>query len=444
MIGILLTNLLLAWPVGLLYKKASKKPIFKQKFWQVLCRCLGSNAVEEWRKVEQLPPSSLIRNMEEFLWQYTPGLFLTIVFGLMSFLTWFIISMTSKLFAVVLIFWILIYLCNKLLSKHRTKFQRRRMPTEEVKKALLDILKVIKFNEKGVYSFLTILVGLAYSCLINYTSLSILIARLNTFILFRFQLFYFLLLLFEGLLSVYQFIFWYVIIKRFPSFIMLWTDRSKIFCVKAVPTGGLASFGLSCILMILLHYIDTLSLYNPMAVESPILWIFLTLIGSFSVLIILYSVKRWNRKVTKDIDKDNYRIPLATIISSISVSYMYATPPLPSLNSAILAIYIPLLIVGMFYIPDLRKFLLTRYPKIFRDHEIFDIFLIAIFALFVLPIVFLVSEISHKIFVCVGVSSLFALSIYCYLLRKALENNCTDGTVEPDKNAITLRKLTEP
>jgi len=221
MIGILLTNLLLAWPVGLLYKKASKKPIFKQKFWQVLCRCLGSNAVEEWRKVEQLPPSSLIRNMEEFLWQYTPGLFLTIVFGLMSFLTWFIISTTSKLFAVVLIFWILIYLCNKLLSKHRTKFQRRRMPTEEVKKALLDILKVIKFNEKGIYSFLTILVGLAYSCMINYTSLSLLITRLNTFTLFWFQLFYFLLLLFEGLLSVYQFIFWYVIIKRFPSYIML-------------------------------------------------------------------------------------------------------------------------------------------------------------------------------------------------------------------------------
>ena len=114
--------------------------------------------------------------------------FLTIVFGLMSFLTWFIISMTSKLFAVVLIFWILIYLCK--LSKHSTKFQRRRMPTEEVKKALLDILKVIKFNEKGVYSFLTILVGLAYSCMINYTSLSLLITRLNTFTLFWFQLFY--------------------------------------------------------------------------------------------------------------------------------------------------------------------------------------------------------------------------------------------------------------
>jgi hypothetical protein len=427
--GMFFAGLLLAWPIGLLYKTASKKPIFKQKFWRVLCQSLGFEVVKEWRNVEQLPPSSLIRKTEEFLWQYVPGLVLTNFFGLVSFLIWFILSMVSKLFAAVLIFWILVYLCK--LSKHGTRFQRRKMPTERVKEVLLGVLKALIIGEKGLFGFIAVLTSLGLSCVTVYVWLSFLIVHLKTFnqsytfTFALFQLFYSLLFLSYVLLSAYQFTFWYIIIKRFPSFVMFWNDRSKKFRAKAIPTGGLAFFGLSCTLMIIMLRMHTLLLDDVKdlikAANSPVLWIFLALIDSIFMLIIIYLVKSWSKKVSKDLIVDNYIIPSATIISSIPVSYTFITL---SINVAIFVIYFALLTAGLFYIPDLRRFLLTRYPKIFKNGETFNIFLYAIFPLFILPTVFLISEIGVMIFACIPALSSSALSI-TIIKRKALKNKST-------------------
>jgi hypothetical protein len=407
-------DLLLAWPIGLLYKKASKKPIFKQKFWRVLCQSLGFDMVKEWRKVEQLPPSSLTRKMEEFLWQYVPGLVLTNFFGLVSFLIWFILSMASKLFAGVLILWILIYLWK--LPKYCMGVPSRKRPIDKVKEELLYILKVIMMGDKGLFGFIPILISLGLSCVTAYVWLPILIDHLKTFnpssTFTFFQLFYSLFFLSYVLLSAYQFIFWYVIIKRFPSFISSWNNQSKKLRAKAIPTGGLAFFGLSWTLMIILLRIHTLLLDDLKslikAANSPVFWAFPILIDSIFALIILCSVKSWSRKVSKDVSKDNYRIPSATIISSIPVSYIFATL---SIDLAIFVIYFAMLTVGLFYIPDLHSFLLTKYPKIFKDRETFNLFFYAILLLLLLPMMFLLSEIGVMIFVCTLFLSLFALSI---------------------------------
>jgi len=177
------------------------------------------DTVEEWQKVERLLPSSLIRKVEEFLWQYIPRLILTNFFGLASFFVWLTLSMLSSLFAALLILWLSTFLYNNSIRQLRTIHRGNKL-TDIIKEKLLSILKVITSGEKGLFSSTLILTGILLSCATIYTWLPALINYLQnlhlffTFTFVLFQLFCLAFLISRVLLSVYQFIFWYVIIRR--------------------------------------------------------------------------------------------------------------------------------------------------------------------------------------------------------------------------------------
>lgn len=382
-----LAGFLLAWPLGVAYKSTSKKPLFKRKFWQTFCRVLGRDAAEEWRKVNQLPHSSITRKVGGFLWQYVPGLFLTNFFGSIFFLVWLILSMQSLFFAAVLVLWLSIFLLRS--ERLLIAIRWRERPTEKMKRELLDVLKAaVTSGEKGMLGITLIFICLLLSCAPLYTWLPLLINSLQTFhpssilIFTLFQLFHLAFFMSYTLLSIYQLVFWYTIIRRFPYFMLFWKNQSEKLYAKAMPKGGLIVFGLSWVFTVALHIIHVFLLSFEMefvkATKSLAFWAFLIFVNSFFVVVILYSMKNWGN-VSKDLHKDNYRIPLAALISLISVASII---DMFSISFVIFVVYFALLIVGAFYVADLRRLLLTRYPNIFKDDETFELFLYAIFPLF--------------------------------------------------------------
>jgi len=92
-------------------------------------------------------------------------------------------------------------------------------------------------------------------------------------------------------------------------------------------------------------------------------------------------------EVSKDLLGDNYRIPLAAFISIISVSTLNLYKR--EISFGIFTMYFAFLMVGLFYITDLRKFLLRKYSKVFKDDDIFDILLYAVTPPLLLPMMIL-------------------------------------------------------
>ncbi|MEM2507647.1 MAG: hypothetical protein QXF61_11450 [Nitrososphaeria archaeon] len=408
---------LLAWPIGILYRSAGKIPIFRRKFWRKLCQGFGADTVEEWRKVERFPIPSLARKVEEFLWQYTPGLVLTNFFGLISLFIWLALSMLSPLFAILLILWLLAFLYNNPKGQPRIIYDKNR-PIDIIKENLLSILKVAIRSEKSLFSSISILIGILLSCVPIYIWLPLLINYLQnlhlyttlTFILF--QLLFLAFLVSHVLLIVYQFIFWYVMIERLPSFIIYWNNQSRKYCAKPIPAGGLVVFGLSWIFTVLLDSIH-MRLYENShglgfikATRSPLLWAFLIVIISLMTSAIIFSMKS-RSKISKDLHKDAFIIPLATFISLISVSLELARF---STFQAIFVAYFSMLIIWLFYVPDLRRFLSKQFG-IFERRETFNIFLYTILPISTLPMLFLLPEIGIALFTCTLLLSLLALSV---------------------------------
>lgn len=165
---------------------------------------------------------------------------------------------------------------------------------------------------------------------------------------------------------IYQFIFWYVMLRRFPSFFYCWKNgfsRSKSF---SLPTGGLYAFIVSCVYSyIFFHFFENVSQLRELT-----FLLLLSVISFFYIGLILHTVKKWRKKeIIEDIYRDNFRIPLAFSIQLMSSLpfYMFSIRyPIPDASfSLYLILHLSLVIVYLivFFIADWLRFLDNRYPS---------------------------------------------------------------------------------
>jgi hypothetical protein len=165
---------------------------------------------------------------------------------------------------------------------------------------------------------------------------------------------------------IYQFIFWYAMLRRFPSFFYCWKNglsRSKSF---SLPTGGLYAFIVSCVYSyIFFHFFENVSQLRELT-----FLLLLSVISFIYIGLILHTVKKWRKKeIIEDICRDNFRIPLAFSIQLMSSLpfYMFSIRyPIPDASfSLYLILHLSLVIVYLivFFIADWLRFLDNRYPS---------------------------------------------------------------------------------
>jgi hypothetical protein len=174
---------------------------------------------------------------------------------------------------------------------------------------------------------------------------------------------------------IFQLNFWYILIKRFPHFMVIWGEKDFSTAVDApkLPTGGFSMFLVNTVIMVFLlsfyFLVYWIYLYLNLSTDT-LMWKMLIfcipiLLLCFWIYITYSTLK--NRRL-REIDpnnlyKDNKRIPLAVTIQFFSlvlypVLVYYAT--LQS-NSALLQILdlIPLfiivhcLVISLFYMGDI-------------------------------------------------------------------------------------------
>lgn len=143
-----------------------------------------------------------------------------------------------------------------------------------------------------------------------------------------------IMLLIDGtslvLAFIFQSYFLYILIRRFPHFLNIWSDRdfSTEVDVPRLPTGDLRYFFVNnAIIVFLLAYpllfaLLYLSLYAPAPVPSPMTFCCIAILILplfFEIHLLYFTIK--NRKQRdrdpKNLYKDNKRIPFATGIQSI-------------------------------------------------------------------------------------------------------------------------------
>lgn len=363
---LLITNIIIAlvvsFPFAAWWEKNAEQP-----FWNVIAEVEGTPALKNLGKYLKNFPDSLTKNIAIFFWWYLPGLLLSslciFVFGV-----FYVISIYSQFFTIIFVGWIL----NNISTKFKWKSKN-----PDIEKNLLTLPLAIEGGIKGFFICLFIFGGFLSSGV------------------FIFNLFYqfpcskainFLYLLMLSPPGIYQFVFWYAMLKRFPSFIYCWKKGLSQSKSLSLPMGGLYAFIISCI------YVCALLAFHLRNWK----WIYLLL--SFTsfvyIVLILQTIKKWMKKeIVADIRKDNIRLPLAFFVQLTPLFLAFHRgDSICSENSLLCAMLLfgfGVSLSSLFFIQDWWNFLKHRYGSGMRRESLrylplFVFLLLADFLAFIL------------------------------------------------------------
>ena len=214
--GIIVSLLIIMVAWGWSFSKQLKEDELV-RVWGIL---LGSQerANRGWKETKSLP-KSLTKTFGETLWRYLPGVIMAL-FLLLTLLLFTAFEYLSVLFAFLLLIW----LAGRAYS-FRKRAKSSNVPSENV-----DLQKIIYFfigqnlfSAKGIFGLICIIVGFLIASIWIFMAFAIF--YMNSFFLLIFQqsslenLFTpFFVLLWASLFApsgVYQFYFWYVMLKRY-------------------------------------------------------------------------------------------------------------------------------------------------------------------------------------------------------------------------------------
>lgn len=333
------------------YHEANKGiEVPEQTFYKINCKFFGEDPVKWWERYKNLPESTS-KEIYKLFWWINPGLYLWLL-GIVVFCIFWLISVYSQLFAIILAGWVLGWLLNRISIK--SKWLSKKKPNLE--RELLDIASFIR-SPKEICSALLFFTALLIPGLYLFFLQSTYVTKSPLGYIY-------LLLLLPPF--IYQFIFWYAMLRRFPSFFFCWKNglsRSKSF---SLPTGGLYAFIVSCVYSyIFFHFFENVSQLRELT-----FLLLLSVISFIYIGLILHTVKKWRKKeIIDDICRDNFRIPLAFSIQVMSFLpfYMFSIRyPIPDASfSLYLILHLSLVIVYLivFFIADWLRFLDNRYPS---------------------------------------------------------------------------------
>jgi parallel beta-helix repeat protein len=336
------------------YHEANKGiEVSEQPFYRIMSRRMGEeDPVKWWERYKNLPESTT-KEIYKLFWWSTPGLNLWLL-GIVLFGIFWLISVYSQFFTIILAGWVLGWVLNSISIK--SKWLSEKKLNLELERELLDIALILR-SPKEMSSaplfFTAFLIPGRYLFFLQSTYVT------------NFPLGYlYLLLLLPP--SIYQFIFWYAMLRRFPSFFYCWKNgfsRSKSF---SLPTGGLYVFIVSCVYSyIFFHFFENVSQLRELT-----FLLLLSVISFIYIGFILHTVKKWRKKeIIDDTCRDNFRIPLAFSIQLMSSLpfYMFSIRyPIPDASfSLYLILHLSLAIACLivFFIADWLRFLDNRYPS---------------------------------------------------------------------------------
>ena len=328
----------LAFPLAYAWNKENKdRPPDQQSFWKDMARGQRKNLDEEWEKYKKSP-----NKLSTFCWYYAPGLYLSGM-GVFFFGIFFLFSLYSQLFTLLSI--------GYLLANVFPKFGCR---NESIDKELLKLPSVIK-GWKGAFGFMCIFAGFAFS---------------GTFI------FQYLLHLPPNLLDLlglppflYQFVFWYSILRRFPYFLRYWQNGQRDKTLS-LPTGQIYAFIGSCISPFYIFIVSASPLFKLLyrfhlhQFYYHLLLLLWFLIDFIFVALIAHTIIKWRReKRLEELYLDNVRIPLVLFIQSTFLSFGTAYVIEKSFLSelSLISSLLVMVMIILFFIDDWQNFLKHRY-----------------------------------------------------------------------------------
>jgi hypothetical protein len=281
------------FPLAYAWNKENKGvPPNQQSFWKVTT---NKTLSKEWEKYKKAP-----NKLSTFSWYYTPGIYLSAM-GFGFFGIFWLISSCSQIFTLIFIGWLI-----------KQYFYKIHSGDESLDIKLLKSLSAFEGGWKGIFGFVFIFTGFAIPGMwISYLlcDFILLINAINS------QYLSHLLILFSQLpSSMYQILFWYAILERFPHFLQYWKSGLQEEGTPSLPTGQIYAFIGSCIFPFyviiipsLLQRVLFLKLFHYYLIFSVLLIINFAYIG-----LIVHTLLKWREgKTLRDAYKDNIKIPLA-------------------------------------------------------------------------------------------------------------------------------------
>ena len=290
-------------------------------FWGIL---VGSQerATRGWKETKSIH-KSLIETFDETLWRYLPGAIMTL-FLLLTLLLFTVFEYLSVLFAFILLIWLV----------ERVHSFRKKARSSIVSSENVDLQKIVYFlvgqnlfSAKGIFGLICIIVGFLIASIWIFMAFAVF--YMNSFLLLIFQQSssenFFLLvfvLLWASLFApsgVYQFYFWYVMLKRYGKFVSLWNEKnfSKEINTIALPIWGDISFLISCLLPTFIVIIASIvgHFLIPFIISSSFCVFY-----SFLLLSSIRRQKHEREIYPEKLYRDNLRIPIALFFTTTSVT----------------------------------------------------------------------------------------------------------------------------
>ncbi len=338
--------LVLGLPLAYAWNKENKGvPPDQQSFWKAMARGQRKNLAEEWEKYKKS-----LNKLSSFCWYYAPGLCLSAM-GICFFAIFLLFSWYSQLFTLLSI--------GYLLANVFLKFERR---NKSIDKELLELPLAIK-GWKGAFGFMCIFAGFAISGMcISYELAN-----------FQYPLYLSIVNLFLQLPPfLYQFVFWYAILKRFPYFLHCWQSGFQKDKTLSLPTGQIYAFVGSCVSPFYI-FIAPSMLQRLFSIRSYYLvfslWLMISL--AFIALIVHTLIKWRGEKALEDVHADNVTIPLAVFAQFMllfGAGYVLEKSILNEMSLTSLPIGIVLII--LFFVDDWEN----RWKHRYGEGLISDIF----------------------------------------------------------------------
>ena len=319
----------------------------REPFWNVIAEVEGNPAFKNLGEYYKNLPDSLIKKIEVSFWWYLPGIIFSALCICFSGI-FYVISIYSQFFTIIFVGWIL----NNISTKFKWKSKNL-----DIEKKLLTLPLAIKGGAKGLYVYLLIFGGFVIS---------------GAFILSLFSQFpstkviNILYLLLLSPLCIYQFVFWYAMLMRSPSFIYCWKNGFSKVKSFSLPAGGLYAFiGGSLYICALFAFANQLRDWKWILEMDLSLIVLSSVMSSVYFVLILYTIKKWREKETADdIRKDNIRLPLAFFVQLLPPFVLfYKADPIYNEHPLYIMLVIGVSIVttSLFFIQDWRNFLIQRY-----------------------------------------------------------------------------------
>ena len=337
--------LILGFPLAYAWNKENKGiPPNQQSFWKVMAGGQRKNLAEEWEKYKNAP-----NKLSAFCWYYAPGVCLSAM-GFCFFAIFLLISWYSQFFTLVFIGWLL---------------------GKDINKKLLKLASALKAGWKGTFGFACIFAGFAIPGM--FIAYELANFPFSNAVNFQYPLYSSIVNLFLQLPPfLYQFVFWYAILKRFPCFLHCWQSGFQKDKTLSLPTGQIYAFVGSCVAPFYI-FIAPSMLQRLFPIRPYYLVFSLWFIISFAfIALIVHTLIKWRgEKTSEDVYTDNIKIPLAVFAQFMllfGAGYVLEKSILSEMSLTSLLISIVLII--LFFVDDWEN----RWKHRYGEGLISDIF----------------------------------------------------------------------